>query len=56
MFLTNTKGTSAIPLFIMVFSGKLFYGIVLVILDHYKARKHQLEASFTAKSPVDLFR
>ena len=37
----------------MVFSGKLFYGIVLVILDHYNAKKYQLEASFTAKSPVD---
>ena len=26
--------TSAIPLFEMMFSEKLFYGIVLVILDH----------------------
>ena len=37
----------------MMFTGKLFYGIVLVILDKVKAKKHQLDASFTAKSPAD---
>ena len=55
MFLTNTNRSKYNTFFEVFFGGNAFYGIVLMILDHYQgqSKEHQLEASFTAKSPVD---